>query len=140
MSETVKKELERMIQGLEAQKRSIDLVLSPLKEALANLHKQPSLKDLKEEAAQIANGRLPKRRMGNPTQYELIAGYLVEHGNGAKTMRELAEGIGTNQKSMANVLYSTHKKNFVFEERPGFKHRLAWKLTPEAYSLAAEHH
>lgn len=51
MSDRMRKDLERMIAGLEAKKQAIDVVLNPLKEALISLKKQPDLNDLREEAA-----------------------------------------------------------------------------------------
>jgi hypothetical protein len=129
----MQKELERMVESLEAQKRAVDAVLAPLKEALDRLKQQPKLADLPEEAH-----RLVSARRSEASQYERVAAYLVRENNEPKTARELAEGSDVNHNSVATMLYTTHRTNFIVERQKGFKNRRVWALTEEAFNAARQ--
>jgi hypothetical protein len=129
----MQKELERMVESLEAQKRAVDAVLGPLREALDRLKQQPKFAELPEEARRLANVK-----RSEASQYERVAAYLVRENNDPKTARELAEGSDVNHNSVATMLYTTHRVNFVVERQKGFKNRRVWALTDEAFHAARQ--
>jgi exonuclease VII small subunit len=126
-------ELERMVESLEAQKQALDTVLAPLKEALDRLKRQPKLADVSEEARRLVGGR-----RSESNQYERVAAFLLKENNQPKTARELAEGSRVNHNSVATMLYTTHRGNFVVERQKGFKNRRVWKLTEQALNAARQ--
>jgi hypothetical protein len=132
----MRRELERMIQSLEAKKRAVDEILSPLKQALARLDSQPDLNDLREEAARLGNG---VKRRAKATLYDRVAAYLCDNGNAPKTARQIALGTGVNSNSLVAVLYTTHTSCFDQTPQQGFKKRWVWSLTDAALADARQH-
>jgi hypothetical protein len=126
----MRRDLERLVQSLEAQKRAVDVVLIPLKEALDRLKHQPAVGDVPETSVRLASARR--------SLYERIAAFFVRENNEAKTARELAERLEVNHNSVATILYTTHRGNFLVDQQKGFKNRRMWSLTEQAFDAARQ--
>lgn len=121
---------------------NFELKVKTYQDAIAQLHKvverldsgNITLTDLKQEAVRIStNGMVASFMNNQPTYFERIAAFFVKIGNVPKTIREIADATKITKNSINNVLYATHKTLFVSSEVEGFKHRLAWCLTPENF-------
>lgn len=126
---TFQQQLHTLITTVEAKKRSLDEIITVLRKVEMEFNGQPmiTLDALRQEAA-IRGGD-----GSQATYFERIAQYFVDHDNQPKTIKEITEGIDGNKPSIANVVYTTHKKLFVSQAVSGKRHQVAWTMTPEAF-------
>jgi len=137
-----------MIEALEAKKRSIDELLSSLKETVQKMEAMPPelsellLRPLKQNAQQEALFTFGEHGIGNPVraftrlrskQFSSICTYFVQNQNQPVTVRELMNALGISRSALTNILYRTQKEAFASARVPGDRRLRVWSLKPEVF-------
>ncbi len=129
-----KEQIQNMIASLELRVKTFQEAIAHLRKAEERLDNgNITLADLKQEAVKVSTDGMVTTLNNRPSYFDQIAVFFVKIGNAPKTIKEIADGTNITKNSVNNVIYTTHKKLFTNLEMPNYKHRLAWKMTQDAF-------
>lgn len=148
----VKAQLLEMIEAAEAKKRSLDSVISSLREALQQLNDVPagsadflqshtqesqpeSVPDASHDHQEMNWSHMQLQR---DTQFRKIVVCFLDRENRSATIRDLAGIIGASRAAVANILYRTQKEAFTSQRVEGERRLRSWQLRHELYQHLLE--